>query len=88
MRTVCVAVDMRPSIASAEANCTEKTEPPPSRIFFRDLCEFLWPVKTAWVLAERTGATLRMARYWLAGRHEVPAIALRAVFSEILIRLD
>lgn len=68
-------------------SCTQQIEAPIRRIFFRDLAEFVWPIKTAFELAARTGASLRMCRYWLSGEHPAPWSAISVVLQEIIRRL-
>jgi len=71
------------SISAAAIHCSEKIQ----EKFFGELAVFLWPDKAAYHLAVRTGASERMCRYWLSGRHPPTARAVRAVFGEILSRL-
>lgn len=77
-----------PSNSDSATDCTQKNRDDERRIFFRDLSEFLWPEKTAWALSDLTGKKLRMVRYWMAGDCEIPAIAERVVYQEIMRRLS
>lgn len=76
------------SISAPEGSCSGKISVPEQGRFFSELAEFLWPDKAALHLAARTGASERMCRYWLAGSHKPTGRAMRAIFAEIVQRLD
>lgn len=72
-----------PSISTLETNFQRGNER-----FFGDLCGLLWPdTKLDVELQQRTGATDRMCRNWIAGSHPPNARAVRVVLGEILRRL-
>jgi len=50
---------------------------------FGAVAKTIWPHKTAFELAARTGASERTAKYWLAGRYEPSAAAAAAIINEL-----
>ncbi len=74
------------SKAAFAESCKEKLAPPKERIFFCQLCEFLWE-KPAYELHLRTGAGETTCYAWLNGTHRFTWEAARAVLGEILMRL-
>lgn len=78
----------RGSISHSEASFTDKIEGQASgKKFFGELACFIWPIKPEWELHIRTGASDRMARWWIDGTHPPNARAVRAILGEILKRL-
>lgn len=53
---------------------------------FGAVARAIWPVKTAFVLADIAGTSDRAAKDWLAGRVEPPAIIIAAIVVEITRR--
>lgn len=85
MRTA-LRVGVRPSISGLEIDCQQSS---PNK-FFGSLAEFLWPkpnFKADYELHIRTGASDRMCRYWIEGKHPPSSRAQRALLGEILKRL-
>ncbi len=81
------SISAAPSISAAAIHCTQNFRGAGGAKFFSDLCDLLWPDKAAFELAQRTGASLRMCRYWLAGSHAPNGRAIGAVLAELLLRL-
>ena len=53
---------------------------------FGAVAKLLWPVKTAYVLAEIADTKVRTAERWLSGEFEPPAIVIAAIIVEITKR--
>jgi len=53
---------------------------------FGPVAKLLWPVKTAFVLAEMSGRDVRTAERWIAGEFEPPGVIIAAVIQEITKR--
>jgi hypothetical protein len=69
-------------------NAPKENRTPDHRISFRSLAILVWPRKTAFALADLTGANERTCKRWLAGDGALPWSAVSVVLQEIIRRLN